>query len=111
MTPSIRGLAFAALGLAALPASATTIELEVHGLVCAFCAQGIEKSLRRFDATEDVFVSLEHGLVAVALADGADLADEKLREALTEAGYTVVGISRSESTIAEIEARIDSSGR
>ena len=43
----------------ALPAGAATIELQVNGLVCAFCAQGISKTLKRFPATRDVYVSLE----------------------------------------------------
>ena len=39
-------------------ASAQTIEMDVNGLVCAFCAQGIEKSLKAFPATGAFFVSL-----------------------------------------------------
>jgi periplasmic mercuric ion binding protein len=42
---------------------AKTIEMTVNGLVCGFCAQGIEKTLRKNAATEDVVVSLEHRLV------------------------------------------------
>ena len=54
--------------LTALSASATadTIEMKVYGLVCGFCAQGIEKTLRKNPATEDVVVSLEDKLVAIA---------------------------------------------
>ena len=33
---------------------AATIEMNVNGLVCAFCAQGIEKQLRKFPATPEV---------------------------------------------------------
>jgi len=47
--------------------SAATIEMTVNGLVCAFCAQGIEKKLKKFPATAEVVVNLEHRLVAVAL--------------------------------------------
>ena len=32
---------------------AETIEVTVNGLVCGFCAQGIEKRLRQFPATAD----------------------------------------------------------
>ena len=83
----------------ALAGNAATIEMEVNGLVCAFCAQGIEKKLRAFPATSDVVVSLEERLVAVSTKDGQDISDEELRRALTDAGYTVVGIRReTEST-------------
>ena len=93
-------LAVASNGIAA------TIEMTVNGLVCAFCAQGIEKKLKRFPATAEVVVSLEHRLVAVALKDGQDISDADLRKALTDAGYTVKAILRSETPIAEVRARI-----
>lgn len=94
------------LGIPSL-ASATTIEMEVNGLVCAFCAQGIEKALEEFPATEAVFVSLEHRLVAVALKEGSDIDDASLRKALTDAGYTLVGIDRSPATLDAIRARVE----
>jgi copper chaperone CopZ len=85
---------------------AATIEMTVNGLVCAFCAQGIEKKLRKFPATAEVMVNLEHRLVAVALKDGQDIPDADLRKALTDAGYTVKAISRSDTPITDVRERI-----
>jgi len=90
----------------AASAEAVTIEMNVNGLVCAFCAQGIEKQLRKFAATADVVVSLEHRLVAVALKDGQDIPDAELRRALTNAGYSVKSIDRTETPIAELRERL-----
>jgi mercuric ion binding protein len=98
-------LAVTLLAVAASSAAAT-IEMTVNGLVCAFCAQGIEKKLKKFPATAEVLVSLEHRLVAVSLRDGQDIPDADLRKALTDAGYTVKEISRSETPIADVRARI-----
>jgi copper chaperone CopZ len=98
-------LAVTLLAVAA-SSSAATIEMSVNGLVCAFCAQGIEKKLKKFPATAEVVVSLEHRLVAVSLKDGQDIPDADLRKALTDAGYTVKAISRSETPIADVRARI-----
>ena len=92
-------------GLApAVTAQAATIEMTVNGLVCGFCAQGIEKTLRRNAATDDVFVSLEHRLVAVATKPNADIPDETLREALRDSGYDVTAIARTDRSLAEIRA-------
>lgn len=85
---------------------AATIEMTVNGLVCAFCAQGIEKKLRKFPATAEVVVNLEHRMVAVSLKDGQDIPDVDLRKALTDAGYTVKTISRSETPIADVRERL-----
>ena len=92
--------------LASASAQAATIEMNVNGLVCAFCAQGIAKQLRKFPATADVIVSLEHKLVAVALKDGQDIPDTELRRALTNAGYSVKAIERTETPLAELRERL-----
>jgi copper chaperone CopZ len=99
---------FAAIALLAAPmlAQAMTIEMDVNGLVCAFCAQGITKTLRGFPATADVVVSLEKKLVAVAVKDGQDIPDEDLRRALTDAGYTVKAIHREAASLNEVRARL-----
>ena len=86
--------------------NAATVEMHVNGLVCAFCAQGIEKRLRKLPATADVVVSLERRLVAVALKDGQDIGDADLRKALTDAGYTVTAIERTEESLETIRARL-----
>jgi copper chaperone CopZ len=92
--------------LVASSATAATIEMNVNGLVCAFCAQGIEKKLRKLPATADVVVSLEQRLVAVALKDGQDISDADLRKALTDAGYKVMGIERTDEPIDAVRARV-----
>jgi copper chaperone CopZ len=99
----------ATLLVVAASSTAATIEMTVNGLVCAFCAQGIEKKLKKFAATAEVVVSLEHRLVAVALKDGQDIPDADLRKALTDAGYTVKAISRSETSIADVRERLKDS--
>ena len=87
-------------------ASAKTIRIDVNGLVCAFCAQGIEKTLKGFPATEKVFVSLEHRIVAVELKDGQDIPDADLKKAITDAGYALVKVRRTDESIANIRARV-----
>ena len=87
-------------------ANAGTIEMKVYGLVCGFCAQGIEKTLRKNPATTDVVVSLEQKLVAVATRDGADISDAELTKALTDAGYDVKGITRTQRSLDEIRTEI-----
>ena len=93
------------LGLSNL-AMAKTIEMDVNGLVCAFCAQGIEKSLKALPETQAVYVSLERRLVAVQLKDGTDIDDARLRKTITNAGYKVVAIRRSDASLEDIRKRV-----
>jgi copper chaperone CopZ len=103
---SVRFLLAATLLAVAATGTAATIEMTVNGLVCAFCAQGIEKKLRKFPATAEVVVSLEKRVVAVALKDGEDISDADLRKALTDAGYTIKSIARTDTPIADVRERV-----
>lgn len=89
-----------------LTVNAGTIEMKVFGLVCGFCAQGIEKTLRKNPAVADVVVSLEDKLVAVTTKEGNDVADADLTKALTDSGYDVKDIKRTERTMAEIRSSL-----
>jgi copper chaperone CopZ len=87
-------------------ASAETIEMKVHGMVCGFCAQGIEKSLRKNPATSDVVVSLENKLVVVQTHDGQDFTDAALTKAIKDAGYDLKEITRSQRPMEEIRGQV-----
>ena len=58
-----------------------------------------KRRLRRNPATEDVIVSLENKLVAIGTKEGQDIPDVELRKALTDAGYDVKAITRTQRTI------------
>jgi copper chaperone CopZ len=92
--------------LFATMASASTIEMTVNGLVCGFCAQGIEKTLRKNPATADVLVSLENRLVAISTKADSDIADETLRKALKDSGYDVKEIKRTERSMTELRSQM-----
>jgi copper chaperone CopZ len=96
------------LALVTMTASATTIELTVNGLVCGFCAQGIEKTFRKNAATQDVLVSLEQRLVAIETKPGTDIPDETLRKSLKDAGYDVKAIARTERSLTSLRQQTKS---
>lgn len=95
------------LGVASVAqAEQKTIRIDVDGLVCAFCAQGIEKKMKAQAATDKVFVSLQKKIVAVALKEGQDISDEKIRSEITDAGYVVRGITRTDESFDAVKAKI-----
>ena len=95
--------------LAAFAANATTIEMKVYGMVCGFCAQGIEKILRKNPATGDVVVDLEKKLVVVTTREGQDITDADLTKAIADAGYDVKGITRTQRSIDDIRGELSAS--
>jgi copper chaperone CopZ len=99
-------IAALSLLLMSVGATAETIEMKVNGLVCAFCAQGIEKSFRKNPVVTDVVVSLEDRLVAVEVTPGKDIPDQELRNVLTDSGYDVKTITRTQTPVIDIRARL-----
>ena len=97
--------------LASLGAHAETIEIKVHGMVCGFCAQGVEKILRENPATVDVLVSIEEKLVVVSTQTGKDISDAELTNAILDSGYEVKGITRSQRTMDEVRGQIRQAAR
>ncbi len=95
-----------ALLLASLAARAETIEMNVYGMVCGFCAQGIEASLRKNPATVDVLVSLEKKLVVVKTKDGQDIADPDLKKAIADAGYDLKAVTRTNRSIEDVRKEL-----
>ena len=85
--------------------------MKVNGLVCGFCAQGIEKTFRKNSATADVFVSLENRLVAIQTKEGRDISDTELKKALQDAGYDVKEIRRTSNSLAALREKAKGVGK
>jgi copper chaperone CopZ len=107
MKTTLTLLALCASSLAAQ--AADTRKLTVNGMVCAFCAQGIEKRLQALPATQAVYVNLGQKIVAVQAKDGQTLDEARLKHEVTEAGYDVVKVEASTQTVDAIRAEMKAS--
>ena len=96
--------ALAALASAAALAG-PTLTAEVNGMVCAFCAQGIEKNLRALPATQDVYVNLPQRIVAVEPKAGATITAETLTRVVRDAGYEVVSVKEVDMPAAALRGK------
>jgi len=82
----LTGLSVSALG--------ETIKTTVNGMVCAFCATGIEKTFRKQPEVATVKVDLPTKLVTITTKPGKTLSDGKIKEVVTYSGYTMGKIIR-----------------
>lgn len=87
-------LAIVALNLLATSAYAETIKVSVNGLVCSFCATGIEKTFKKQTPVESVHVDLDSKLVTVVTKPKQTMDDATVTGLITDAGYSVVNIRR-----------------
>ena len=81
----------------ALPVSARaeTITATINGMVCAFCATGIEKTFKEHSEVSGVHVDLESREVHIKTAETKTLSDEQVTKIISAAGYSVESIARS----------------
>lgn len=68
------------------------ILIKVKGMVCAFCAQGIEKNFNKKDQVKETKVDLDKMEVEVHLKKGKNLTEEEIKKVVTGAGFSFEGI-------------------
>lgn len=89
---SCLALALVCLQQGSALAGLSLYRISVAGMVCSFCAQGIEKRLRAIPGTESVSINLSKRLVEVTARPGSNLEPAAIRKAIRDAGYDVKGI-------------------
>lgn len=92
--PTLKTIAFSAAFISASSlfsfANAQEVaKIGVNGMVCAFCAQGIEKTIAKMPETQAVYVNLDQKLVAVEAKKGQKLSLDKIKAGIVDAGYDV----------------------
>lgn len=70
----------------------TDVIIDVNGMVCAFCAQGIHKSMMAQDGIEAVDVDLDAKEVRLDIREGVSINADVLRKVVEDAGYSLEGI-------------------
>lgn len=84
--------------------TAQSLKLQVNGMVCSFCAQGIEKRLKAVPAAGPIFIDLRNKVVAIEPLPGQTLDAERVATEVREAGYEVVATQKVAQTVAQIRA-------
>ena len=97
-------IATALLGLS--QASLASMKVTVNGMVCSFCAQGIEKSLLKMDETKAVLVDLKNKVVVVEAKEGKTLNEKEIRQEIIDSGYDVTKVETIPQTVAEFRAQM-----
>ncbi len=67
--------------------------MRVDGLACPFCAYGIEKKFTKTEGVDSVDIDLQKGLVIVKTREGKTFREEKLKEIINDAGFTMKSVT------------------
>ncbi len=84
-----------AWSLAAMAAGSRYV-MRVDGLVCPYCAYGVEKKLRQIEGVGKIDIDLDKGLVTVEVAEGVELGEEQMRQLFRDAGFTWRSMTRQD---------------
>lgn len=109
LTATLAGAALFAFGTdarAQADTNASAIKLSVNGMVCAFCAQGIEARLKNLPETADLYINLKQKVVAVQAKPGQTLPLAKVKAEVVEAGYEVTRAEPMTQTVAQLREQM-----
>ena len=73
-----------------------SVRLKVDGMVCPFCAYGLEKRLEEIASIDAVLIRISDGLVQIRTKEDQELTDEALTDAVRKSGFTLREIERVE---------------
>ena len=66
------------------------VDIKVRGMVCSFCAQGIEKNISKLKMVENVDVNLKKGFVSIIVKDGENIDMNEIEQIIKDAGYQIL---------------------
>ncbi len=67
--------------------------IDVNGMVCDFCARGIEKTFYKDEMVKKIKVSLESGKVLIAYSNDKKVSFEEIANIFLNNGQTAVGFT------------------
>lgn len=78
--------------LCSTPLHAEQIEIDIHGMTCAFCVDSLQRNLGKLPDVKSVEVSLK--LKKVRIKTHSEKADiERIRQSILDSGFTPVKIT------------------
>ena len=65
------------------------VEVKIKGMVCSFCAQGLQKGIGKLEEVEKVEINLKKGCAKITVKKGETLSMDEVKEIIKDAGYLV----------------------
>lgn len=81
-----------------VPALASDVgyKMRVDGLVCPYCAYGIEKKFKQIDGVNAIDVDVQNGIVSLCAGENVKFTDEQLKQLFTDSGFTYRSMEKQE---------------
>ncbi len=79
--------------LLSFSAMAETVQVNVSGMVCSMCAQGIKKKFTKL-GVKKIEVNLDTKVVSIETEKAGEITDKVVKETIEESGYAVADLKR-----------------
>lgn len=73
---------------------AKSVDVEVNGMVCEFCASTIQKNLNKNQAVHSVAIDFDSKNVTIDFKKGQNLTDQEITDIIVNNGFNVNKINR-----------------
>ncbi len=74
---------------------ARTVEVDVHGMTCAFCVDNLQKRFNKMDSVVSVDVSLKNNKLKL-ITKGDEPSVETIKKSILDAGFMPVKVTETE---------------
>ena len=68
-----------------------TVEVDVHGMTCAFCVDSLEKNFKKLDTVSKIQVSLKNNKIRLETTE-TEPTIEAIKQIVLDAGFTPVAV-------------------
>lgn len=68
-----------------------TIEVDVHGMTCAFCVDSLEKNFNKLDTVSNIEVSLKNNKIRLETGESQPTIDA-IKQTVLDAGFTPISV-------------------
>ena len=68
------------------------LTVNVQGMVCSFCAQGIEKKFKEEQAVDKIHVDLDKMQVHLMLKKDQKISEEQIKKIIEDSGFSFKGV-------------------
>ena len=65
------------------------VEVKIKGMVCSFCAQGLQKGIGKLEEVENVEINLKKGYAKITVKEGETIRMDEVKEIIKDAGYLI----------------------
>ena len=65
------------------------VEVKIKGMVCSFCAQGLQKGIGKLEEVENVEINLKKGYAKITVKECETIPMDEVKEIIKDAGYLI----------------------